>query len=95
MPMNVGDVTVHSGWTLHCANGSNEEEEERLALAISFVDANAEIRENVTEASVGGHGVYGDNEDYWSYKDWVAEVTPRQRFQHDLVPIAWPLPQDE
>lgn len=92
MPMNVGDVTVHSGWTLHCADGSDNEQDGRLALAITYVDAKAEIRENVLQASFDGGGGYGDNEDYWSYKEWVSEVPPRQRFQHDLVPIVWPPP---
>ena len=84
MPMQVGDVTVHSGWTLHCANSN--ESNDRMALAISFVDAQAEVREDVLDKSGGK----GDNEDNWSYESWVKDVTPRTRFDHSLVPIVWP-----
>ena len=84
MPMQLGDVTFHSGWTLHCAN--NNESRDRMALAISYVDASAEVREDVLDKSGGK----GDNEDTWSYGSWVGDVTPRARFHHKLVPILWP-----
>jgi len=92
MPMALGDVTVHSGFTLHCANG-NDTREDRMALAISYVDAEAEIRDTA-ESFVGrgeGEG-YGDNEDYWSYKDWIDDVPIRSEIgNHTLIPIVWPL----
>jgi ectoine hydroxylase-related dioxygenase (phytanoyl-CoA dioxygenase family) len=89
MPMILGDVTVHSGWALHCSNPNNREET-RLALAVTYVDANAEIRENTTDCISQG-GAYGDNEDQWSYKDWVHQVPIRKRFgSHPLIPIVWP-----
>jgi len=65
MPMALGDITAHSGWTLHCADANNvkhnekslqsratgneneEEGEDRYALAITYVDARAEVREDV------------------------------------------------
>lgn len=74
MPLRLGDVTFHSGWTLHCADGG----EERVALAITFVDAQAPIR-----TDLGG----GDNEDAWSYRDWIEEV-PRETnsWDHPLAP---------
>jgi ectoine hydroxylase-related dioxygenase (phytanoyl-CoA dioxygenase family) len=89
MPLSLGDVTVHSGWTLHCAD-DNIEGKDRVALAISYVDARAEIREDALEETNSGGGGYGDNEDQWSYKDWVQDVRPRQQFRHALVPIVWP-----
>lgn len=83
MPMNVGDVTVHSGWTLHCSNGNEiEGSKDRLALAISFVDGDAEIRPNWETV--------GDDEDRWSYQDWCREIQPRTKFSHKLVPMVWP-----
>lgn len=86
MPMNLSDVTVHSGWTLHCADANDHSQEDRIALAISFVDAAAEVRSDVfDDASIG------DNEDGWSYQDWIKEIHPRQPIQHPLVPIVWPL----
>lgn len=84
MPMQVGDVTVHSGWTLHCAN-ENDNRNDRIALAVSFVDAKAEIRPDAMSAADKG-----DNEDLSSYRMWVKDVRPRTQFQHDLVPIVWP-----
>jgi len=89
MPIRLGDVTVHSGWTLHCADG-NEGEKDRVALAISYVDARAEVREDAMAESNKESCGYGDNEDRWSYMEWVQDVSPRQHFQHDLVPIVWP-----
>jgi len=89
MPLELGDVTIHSGWTLHCADG-NESDEDRMALAITYVDARAEIREDAMKETEGTmDGGYGDNEDKWSYKDWVTEVLPRKQFTHPLVPIVW------
>ena len=87
MPLCLGDVTVHSGWTLHCANG-NAELKDRVTLAISYVDARAEVREDALKQR--NSGGYGDNEDQWSYKAWVKDVKPRQQFRHELVPIVWP-----
>jgi ectoine hydroxylase-related dioxygenase (phytanoyl-CoA dioxygenase family) len=87
MPMNMGDVTVHSGWTLHCANG-NERDSDRVALAVSFVDAKAELREDALDTSSG----QGDNEDQWSYQDWAHSVPPRKPIKHECVPIVWPRP---
>lgn len=83
MPMSLGDVTVHSGWTLHCSNGNEiEGSKDRLALAISFVDGDAEIRHNWE--------TIGDDEDRWSYQDWCKDVRPQTKFSHPLVPIVWP-----
>jgi Phytanoyl-CoA dioxygenase (PhyH) len=82
MPMFVGDVTVHSGWTLHCSDGNEQGLEDRIALAISYVDGHAEIRP--------GWETIGDNEDRWSYMEWCKSLTPRSSIHHDMVPIVWP-----
>jgi ectoine hydroxylase-related dioxygenase (phytanoyl-CoA dioxygenase family) len=92
MPMKVGDVTVHSGWTLHCADG-NTDGIDRHALAISFVDAEAEVREQALDFDRSGSSGYGDNEDHWSYKEWVQQVPARKKFRHALVPVVWPSDQ--
>ncbi|CAB9504531.1 Phytanoyl-CoA dioxygenase (PhyH) [Seminavis robusta] len=85
MPLKQGDVTVHSGWTLHCADGGGED---RLALAISYVDAKAHVRPHVLKD-------HGDDEDQWSYKDWVQDVPAGTEFEHPLVPIVWPPRQQQ
>ena len=89
MPMKVGDCTVHSGWTLHCAD---EAVDERIAYAVTFVDAKAEVREDASATKSKG-----DDEDRWSYSNWIDEVPPRRMFRHASVPIVWPkmiLPKD-
>ena len=90
MPMKVGDCTVHAGWTLHCAD---EAIDERIAYAVTFVDAKAEIREDASASQSKG-----DDEDRWSYSNWIEEVPPRRVFRHPAVPIVWPkmlLPKDQ
>jgi len=81
MPLEVGDVTAHSGWTLHSAGG-NDGAADRLALAITYVDGRAEVRPDALSV--------GDDEDRWSYRDWIHEVPARAPFRHELVPIVWP-----
>ena len=88
MPLETGDVTVHSGWTLHCANGC-QQGEERWALAISLVDAQAPVR-------AADDDTKRDNEDMWSYREWLHQVyeQPKQKmyqiWHHPLVPVLWP-----
>lgn len=86
MPLEIGDVTVHNGWTLHCA-GANMMETDRYAIALSYVDGQAEVREDL----LTGDKANGDKEDVWSFRQWVDEVKPRTQFQHPHVPIVWPL----
>jgi ectoine hydroxylase-related dioxygenase (phytanoyl-CoA dioxygenase family) len=82
MPMNIGDCTVHSGWTLHSADDGStmmEHQGDRYALAVTFVDAKAEIRDNLN--------MLGHSEDSKSYDDWIVDVKPRTYFEHPSVPI--------
>jgi hypothetical protein len=91
MPLQTGDVTAHAGWTLHCADGNtvatDGQVQDRLALAVTYVDARAVIREDALTSSSG------DNEDVWSYRDWVGDVPARTSYiVHKRVPIVWPRP---
>lgn len=108
MPMNVGDCTVHNGWTMHCANGNENSgyARTRYAIAITYVDSYAEVRKDIPGVGQNvsvkrGKGnrkrpsgpetaFLGDGEDSVSYTDWIGDVLPRTRFQHDLVPDVWP-----
>lgn len=88
MPLDIGDVTVHNGWTLHSADACDfiEEGQDRYAFSVTYVDGRAEVREDIL-----GDDVKGDREDVWSFKDWVKDVKPRSKFSHPAVPIVWPI----
>jgi len=88
MPLDIGDVTVHNGWTLHSADAAEfiEEGQDRYAFSVTYVDGRAEVREDIL-----GDDVKGDREDVWSFRDWVKDVFPRQQFSHPSVPIVWPI----
>eukprot|EP00523_Entomoneis_sp_CCMP467_P014924 CAMPEP_0168785340 /NCGR_PEP_ID=MMETSP0725-20121227/10697_1 /TAXON_ID=265536 /ORGANISM="Amphiprora sp., Strain CCMP467" /LENGTH=377 /DNA_ID=CAMNT_0008835437 /DNA_START=38 /DNA_END=1168 /DNA_ORIENTATION=+ len=62
LPMCVGDVTVHSGWTLHSADPAVEQD--RAALAATYVDSRAPIRSDAVLSANTNEG-RGDNEDAW------------------------------
>lgn len=83
MPLSIGDVTAHAGWTLHGAAGGIGGGD-RYALAVTYVDAMAQIREDAANSS------RGHDEDKRSYQDWIKDVEPRSYFEHDLVPIVIP-----
>jgi ectoine hydroxylase-related dioxygenase (phytanoyl-CoA dioxygenase family) len=100
MPMDIGDVTVHNGWTLHCADAAEDylAGEDRYALSVTYVDGRAEVREDVlssssTAAAAAAAAVVtkDDKEDVWSFRSWVSDVIPRTQFRHPEVPIVWPL----
>jgi ectoine hydroxylase-related dioxygenase (phytanoyl-CoA dioxygenase family) len=94
MPLCMGDVTAHSGWVLHCADAVPINSRDRIALAISFVDASAPVRQSLKGTSKVAKGDAGDPEDAWSYRDWIHHVPVNQpHFQHDLVPILFPSKQ--
>lgn len=88
-PLRWGDVTWHSGWTLHCAAPGAVEE--RLALAVTFCAANAPIRPDAATT--------GDREDATSYREWIDDVIAaggvsddkkgmgNEIWEHPLVPI--------
>jgi len=92
MPLAAGDVTAHHGWVLHCADPSPSGD--RMALAVSFVDSRAPVRDDIVASASAGMTAgtaSGDNEDAWSYRDWIGDVPPGCRdWDHPLVPIVWP-----
>mmetsp|Transcript_18319 Transcript_18319/g.44122 ORF Transcript_18319/g.44122 Transcript_18319/m.44122 type:complete len:418 (-) Transcript_18319:455-1708(-) len=74
----------------------------RYAIAITYVDSCAEVREDIPGVgkNVNGGGRWrnrnkssaflGDAEDRASYAEWIGDVLPRTRFEHDFLPDVWP-----
>jgi len=62
-------MTAHNGWTLHSAP-PNFTGEDRLALAISYVDGDAVVREGFKNRRKDK----GDREDEQSYEKWIGGV---------------------
>lgn len=93
MPMKIGDCTVHAGWTLHSSAGVDFNCEtmiknkksctDRYALAVTYVDATAEIRQ---DAILRNSESLSHEEDRMSYESWIYEVKPRTHFEHPFVP---------
>ena len=86
---------------MHCANGmmeydnndshDNHPQKDRYALAVTFVDGNAHVREGMRRLqSDTGSNALGHDEDRQSFRKWVDDVEPREYFEHELVPIVWP-----
>ncbi|KAL7535920.1 hypothetical protein ACHAWF_008782 [Thalassiosira exigua] len=90
MPLALGDVTVHNGWTLHCADAADFDMggDDRYAFSVTYVDGHAELREGVLSSEIEDDG--SDKEDIWSFRSWVENVEPRKVFRHPQVPIVWP-----
>ena len=70
LPLQEGDATIHNGWLLH-ASGRENCGCERLALAITFVDADATVRVGFGKEESGNSG-YG--EDKRSFENWIGRA---------------------
>ena len=57
MSLKVGDVTVHNGWTLHCAkavansNAVTDNKGDMYAFSVAYVDVHVGLREDVIPSS--------------------------------------------
>ena len=57
MSLEVGDVTVHNGWALHCAdvvansNAAEDNKEDMYAYSVAYANAPTELREDVLPSS--------------------------------------------
>ena len=74
MPLETGDVTVHSGWTLHSANSNKGSHKslkinDRYALAISYVDSRSEVRSDVPGVGCNVRRKKGASNPKHGYKD--------------------------
>lgn len=85
-PLGLGDATAHHGWTLHRA-GANAGPD-RLAYAVSYVDARATVRRGFRREVEGRQG-RGDMEDEAGWGGWVRTVKEGRRIpaDHPVVPV--------
>jgi hypothetical protein len=80
--IELGDVSAHHGWTLHYGN-PNLTTEDRYAYSVTYVDADATIRD-----TFGMKKDRGDAEDEESYKDWIGVIERGTSFgDNSFMPI--------
>ncbi|KAL6765750.1 hypothetical protein V8C86DRAFT_2448805 [Haematococcus lacustris] len=84
-PMELGDVSFHHGWLLHCAGAQRRGT--RVALAVSYFADGARLLQRAAP-TVHSHMLH--NEDEESYQDWLPDLADGALAQHPLLPIAWP-----
>jgi len=78
---NVGDCSVHHGWTWHFAQ-INSNLTPREAVAFSFVDGNALLLDQNKRQF--------EQEDILSWKDWIDEVYENKlKIDHPLLPLVY------
>ena len=84
LPLSVGDVVAHHGFTLHSSKPSGAG---RTAYAVSYVSAGARVRRGFKKEK-------GKREDEASYGGWVKDVGRRGKLRddHPVVPVVWPTP---
>jgi len=77
----LGDATWHHGWTLHgapclAAEGTSA----RMALAMTYIADGTRIRGDDVDADV-------DDEDSFSYRAWLGDLSPGSIAEHELLPL--------
>lgn len=78
--MDLGDVSWHSGWTLHTAPGQPQGTSSRLALSISYFKDGARLLPKQAAAKV-------QLEDKESFQEWYQDLKPGALAKHKLLPI--------
>ncbi|GFR47152.1 hypothetical protein Agub_g8843 [Astrephomene gubernaculifera] len=108
-PMQVGDVSWHHGWTLHCAAPQPPGTPPRLALTVAFFADGARLLSRRSDPSLRPELLH--DEDAESYAAWLPALTAGaggggggskggQRVdgavaRHRLLPVVWPLQASE
>mmetsp|Transcript_26918 Transcript_26918/g.33230 ORF Transcript_26918/g.33230 Transcript_26918/m.33230 type:complete len:84 (+) Transcript_26918:784-1035(+) len=67
-----------------------KQKKDRYALAVTYVDAKAEVREEFESDNRGADSSLGHEEDRQSFQEWIGDVECRKYFEHPLVPLVWP-----
>jgi hypothetical protein len=87
-PMQVGDVSWHHGWTLHCAPPQPPDTPQRLALAVSYFADGARLLDRKKDPSVFKHMLH--DEDAESYGSWLAQLKDGAVARHEQLPLVYP-----
>lgn len=78
--MELGDVSWHAGWTVHCGAAQPEGSPTRRALAVSFFADGARLLPRKLAAAVG-------SEDRESYAAWLKDLKDGGPAVHKLLPL--------
>ncbi|GLC33176.1 hypothetical protein PLESTB_000362400 [Pleodorina starrii] len=102
-PMEVGDVSWHHGWTLHCAAPQPIGTPPRLALTVAFFADGARLLARRSDPTVRPELLH--DEDAESYATWLSALTQGGQggkgardgavARHKLLPVVWPLDASE
>ncbi|KXZ56249.1 hypothetical protein GPECTOR_1g217 [Gonium pectorale] len=97
-PMEVGDVSWHHGWTLHCAAPQPVNTPPRLALSVAFFADGARLLARRSDPSVRAELLHDEDEE--SYSAWLPALAKGKGkdgavARHKLLPVVWPLDASE
>lgn len=83
--LEVGDVSVHHGWTLHNAPGQAPGTEERVAFSVSFFADGARVLDWKKDKSLRKE--LQDFEDFESFELWYKDLEKGGIARHKDIPI--------
>jgi hypothetical protein len=86
--LEVGDCTVHHGWTLHAAQKQPAISSARVAIGFSYVFSGARVLGKITEDHPVDRKV--PDEDAVSYERWLLHMNQGDVIDHPLLPIVYP-----
>lgn len=78
--MDVGDVSWHAGWTLHCAEAQPLGSRSRLALSVSYIKDGTRLLPRRYAGRL-------QSEDKESYAEWVADLKDGAVARHSMLPM--------
>jgi len=86
--LELGDVTWHHGWTLHCAGAQPKGSKPRMALAVAYFADGARLLPRKSDPSVYKHMLH--DEDAESYERWASTLPDGGVASHYLLPLVYP-----
>lgn len=86
--MEVGDVSFHHGWLLHCAAAQPKHTQPRLALSVSFFADGARLLARQGDETVHKHVMHTEDEE--SYARWIKDLPDGAKAVHEALPVVFP-----